>query len=257
MYEKIQIFKSEEFGQIRTVVINSEPYFVGKDVTEILGYSNSRDALAKHVDDEDKGVAKCDTLGGVQALAVINESGLYSLVLSSKLPSAKRFRKWVTSEVLPSIRKNGGYISGQEEMTDEQLIAKALTVANRIIENKQAEIERMKPKEIFADAVAASHTSILVRELAKILKGNGISIGQNRLFNWLRDNGYLIKSKGTDWNSPTQRAMEMGLFTVKESTRQNPDGSVSIDRVTKVTGRGQQYFINKFLSERGSNKGGD
>lgn len=259
---EVQIFKSEEFGEIRTVTIDNEPWLVGKDVAETLGYSNTRKAIADHVDGEDKGVTKCDTPGGVQELTVINESGLYSLVLSSKLPSAKKFRRWVTSEVLPSIRKNGGYIAGQETLSDDELLEKAVLVARKRIAERDAIIEKqneriadMRPKEIFADAVAVSHTSILVRELAKVLKGNGIDIGQNRLFCWLRDNGYLIKSRGIDWNSPTQKAMNMGLFEVRESTRQNPDGSVSIDRVTKVTGRGQVYFVNKFLGDKGNAKG--
>lgn len=247
----IQIFKSKEFGSVRTVTINNEPWLVGKDVAVALGYSNPQKALKDHVDEEDRTVNESFIVNGTKGI-LINESGLYSLVLSSKLLTAKKFRRWVTSEVLPSIRKNGGYIEGQESMSDEQLIAKALAVANRILENQQAQIERMKPKEIFADAVAVSHTSILVRELAKVLRGNGIDIGQNRLFEWLRQNGYLIKCKGADYNSPTQRAMNLGLFEVKESTRQNPDGSVSIDRVTKVTGKGQIYFVNKFLAKKTS-----
>lgn len=183
----------------------------------------------------------------MQNTAFINESGLYSLVLSSKLPTAKKFKRWVTSEVLPSIRKNGGYIAGQENMSDDELMAKALMVAQNKIAEKDKQIERMKPKEIFADAVSASHTSILVGDMAKLLKQNGVDIGQKRLFEWLRENGYLIKRKGSDWNMPTQKSMEMGLFDIKESTVNNPDGSVRINRTTKVTGKGQQYFINKFL----------
>ena len=183
----------------------------------------------------------------MQNTAFINESGLYSLVLSSKLPTAKKFKRWVTSEVLPSIRKNGGYIAGQENMSDDELMAKALMVAQNKIAERDKQIERMKPKEIFADAVSASHTSILVGDMAKLLKQNGVDIGQKRLFEWLRENGYLIKRKGSDWNMPTQKSMEMGLFDIKESTVNNPDGSVRINRTTKVTGKGQQYFINKFL----------
>ena len=252
----IQIFKSEEFGEIRTITIDSEPYFVGKDVADILGYQNGSRDVNRHVDEEDR--QKIMVFDGNQdkETIIINESGLYSLILSSKLPSAKRFKRWVTSEVLPSIRKNGGYIAGQETLSDDELLEKALLVAQRriaerdsIIARQNMRIEEARPKEIFADAVAVSHTSILVRELAKVLRGNGIDIGQNRLFEWLRQNGYLIKSKGIDWNSPTQKAMNLGLFEVKESTRQNPDGSVSIDRVTKVTGKGQIYFVNKFLDK--------
>ena len=249
----LQIFNNEEFGEIRTITKDGEPYFVGRDVAEILGYSNSRKALADHVDEEDKGVTKCDTLGGTQEMTVINESGLYSLILGSKLPTARRFKRWVTSEVLPSIRKNGGYIAGQETLSDEELMAKALLVANnkiaerdKIIEQKQARIEQMKPKEIFADAVAASHTSILVGDLAKLICQNGYQIGQKRLFDWLRANGYLIKT-GSSYNMPTQRYVEQGLFEIKESNLVNPDGSVRITKTTKVTGKRTGLFRKQVL----------
>lgn len=245
----LQVFKNAEFGEIRTVTIDGEPWFVGKDVATALGYSSTNRAIIMHVDEEDKGVTKCNTLGGAQNLTVINESGLYSLILSSKLPTAKKFKRWVTSEVLPSIRKNNGYIMNQENMTPEQIMAEGILIAQRIIESKNKEFERMKPKEVFADAVKTSHTSILIGDLAKILKQNGIETGQKRLFEWLRNNGYLIKRNGTDRNMPTQRAMEMGLFEVKESTINNPDGSIRITKTTKVTGKGQQYFINKFLGD--------
>lgn len=247
----LKIFENKEFGEIRTVVKDGEPWFVGKDVAEILGYSNPRKAVIDHVDEEDKmdGVTIRDSIGRKQIPVLINESGLYSLILSSKLPNAKKFKKWVTSEVLPSIRKNGGYIAGQENMTDDELMARALQVAQNKIMERDRQIETMKPKAIFADAVVASHTSILVGELAKILKQNGINIGQNRLYEWLRENGYLIKgNKRTDRNAPTQRSMDMGLFEVKISTVVNSDGSVRETRTTKVTGKGQQYFVNKFLA---------
>lgn len=245
----LKIFENKEFGEIRTVNIDGEPWFVGKDVAAALGYNNPQKAIRDHVDDEDVTVNKTFTVNGTMA-TLINESGLYSLVISSKLPNAKRFKRWVTSEVLPSIRKNGGYIAGQETMTDDELMARALQVAQNKILERDKQIETMKPKAIFADAVAASHTSILVGELAKILKQNGVNIGQNRLYEWLRENGYLIKgNKRTDRNAPTQRSMDMGLFEVKISTVVNSDGSVRETRTTKVTGKGQQYFINKFLAE--------
>ena len=209
----IQIFKNKQFGEVRVIEQNGEPWFVGKDVAEILGYSDTNKAVAMHVDDEDKKLNdKSSSSFGQRGAHLINESGLYSLILSSKLPQAKQFKRWVTSEVLPSIRKHGGYINGQESMTDEELLSKALIMAQSKIEEKTRQIERMKPKEIFADAVTASHNSILVGELAKVLRQNGIEIGQNRLFEWLRGNGYLIKRKGSDWNMPTQMAMELGLF---------------------------------------------
>lgn len=244
---ELKIFKNEDFGEVRTITLNNEPWFVGKDVAEILGYANTRDALSKRVDEEDKGVAICDTLGGKQDLIVINESGLYSLILSSKLPTAKKFKHWVTSEVLPSIRKNGGYIANQEELSSEEILAKALVVAQRVIENKDKQIAEMKPKALFADSVATSHTTILIGELAKILKGNGVEIGQNRLFQWLRDNGYLIQRKGTDYNMPTQKSMELGLFKIKETIVNHSDGHITVNKTPKVTGKGQQYFINKML----------
>ena len=251
--ENLQIFKNEEFGEIRTVLISNEPYFVGKDVAEVLGYIEPRSAVSKKVDVEDRGVAKMETPSGVQEMTVINESGLYALILSSKLPSAKKFKRWVTSEVLPSIRKNGGYIAGQETLSDDELMAKALLVAQNKIAERDKRIdqllmdnEEMKPKALFADAVSASKTSILIGELAKILKQNGVDIGQNRLFAWMRYNGYLIKS-GERYNQPTQYSMEQGLFELKERVVTNPDGSVRMTITTKVTGKGQQYFINYFL----------
>lgn len=248
----LKIYENKEFGEIRTVNIDGEPWFVGKDVAEILGYSNTKDAISTHIDEDDRTVIQRSHFPTfdipTRGLTLINESGLYSLILGSKLPNAKRFKRWVTSEVLPSIRKNGGYIAGQETMTDDELMARALQVAQNKIQERDKQIETMKPKAIFADAVAASHTSILIGDLAKLISQNGVSIGQKRLFKWLRDNGYLIKREGSDRNMPTQRSMEMKLFEVKESTISNPDGSVRITRTPKVTGKGQQYFVNKFLA---------
>lgn len=244
--KELQIFKNEEFGEVRTVTINNEPWFVGKDVAEALGYSKARNAISAHVSDEDKKDAPIQgTPGGTQNMTIINESGLYALIFGSKLESAKRFKHWVTSEVLPTIRKTGGY--QMQALQGKELLALAVLEAQKTIEEQTAQIERMKPKEIFADAVATSHTAILIGDLAKLLKQNGVETGQKRLFVWMRENGYLIKRKGADWNMPTQKSMEMGLFEVKESTVNNPDGSVRINKTTKVTGKGQQYFINKFL----------
>lgn len=245
---KIQIFKNEQFGEVRVIEQNGEPWFVGKDVADILGYQNGSRDINTHVDNEDKLKYQISTAGQMREQTIINESGLYSLIISSKLPQAKQFKRWVTSEVLPSIRKHGGYINGQENMTDEELLSKALLMAQSKIEERNSQIERMKPKEIFADAVATSKTSILIGELAKILKQNGVEIGQNRLFAWLRNNGYLIRRKGTDYNMPTQSAMEMGLFEIKETVVSHSDGHTSINKTPKVTGKGQQYFINKFIA---------
>lgn len=244
---ELQVFKNQEFGSVRTLTINDEPWFVGKDVAEILGYSNPRDAISKHVDSEDKNsVAIRDGITrGNPNQTVINESGLYCLVLSSKLPSAKKFKRWVTSEVLPALRKTGQY--QVKELSGQELMAKALIEAQSVLAAKDKQIEEMKPKVVFADAVTTSHTSILVGELAKILKQNGIEMGQKRLFAWLREKGYLIKRQGTDYNMPTQKAMELGLFEIKEGSCVNGSGVNITTKTPKVTGKGQQYFINKFL----------
>lgn len=243
---KVKTFNSKEFGDVRTVTINGEPWFVGKDVAEALGYSNTRDALTTHVADEDKNtVVISDGKRGNPNQTVINESGLYALIFGSKLDSAQRFKHWVTSEVLPAIRRTGGY--QMQVPQGKELLALAVLEAQKTIEAQNTEIERMKPKVIFADAVRASSSSILIGDLAKLLKQNGVDTGQKRLFEWMRENGYLIKRKGSDWNSPTQKAMNLKLFEVKESTVNNPDGSVRINKTTKVTGKGQTYFVNKFL----------
>lgn len=237
---------------MRTVQIGGEPYFVGKDVAEILGYAKPENAIATHVDEDDtlkQGVT--DSIGRTQQTTVINESGLYSLILSSKLPRAKEFKRWVTSEVLPAVRKHGAYMTPaviEETLLDPDYIIQLATTLKREREkNKELEnkIETDKPKVIFADGVAASKSSILVGDLAKLIKQNGYPIGQKRLFEYLRDNGYLMKS-GNSRNMPTQRSMEMGLFEVKISSVVNPDGSVRETKTTKVTGKGQIYFVNKF-----------
>ena len=251
----IYTFQHPKFGAIRTIEINGEPWLVGKDVAVALGYQNPSKALSDHVDNEDKLNNESLSSLGQRGGWLINESGLYSLVLSSKLPGAKKFRRWVTSEVLPSIRKHGGYVAGQESMTDDELLARAVMVAqskiaerDKLIEEQQQQIEAMRPKEVFANAVKAT---ILVGELAKILKQNGVDIGQNRLFLWLRQNGYLIRRQGTDYNMPTQRSMERGLFEIKETAITHADGHTTVSKTPKVTGRGQQYFINKFLTGEG------
>lgn len=252
----IKIFENPEFGAIRTVEIKNEPWFVGKDVAEVLGYSDTSRAVFDHVDKEDKTSLVIQQSGSNYKAntTIINESGLYSLILSSKLPKAKEFKRWVTSEVLPAIRKTGGYINGSESMSDDEIMARALLMAHKTIENNKERIsqlesdnDRMRPKEIFADAVAASDQTILIGDLAKLIKQNGRDMGQKRLFVWMRDNGFLIKRKGADYNSPTQRAMEMGLFRVKETAITRPDGHTMVNKTTKVTGKGQQYFLNLFL----------
>lgn len=250
---ELQIFSSEEFGEIRTVEIKGKPYFAGSDVASALGYAIPHKAVQTHC----KGVLKWNipTKSGNQDALFIPEGDVYRLIMRSKLPAAEKFESWVMDEVIPSIRKNGGYIAGQENLSDDELLAKALMVAqnkiaerNRIIAEKQEHIEKMRPKEIFADAVSSSHTSILIGDLAKLICQNGYQIGQKRLFEWMRNNGYLVKF-GASKNMPMQRYIEQGLFEVKESNVQNPDGSVRITRTTKVTGKGQVYFVNKFIGE--------
>ena len=245
----LQQFTSAQFGDIRALSIDGDPWCVGKDIAERLGYMNTRDAIYKHVDDEDKGVAKCDTPSGKQDMTVINESGLYSLVLSSKLPSAKTFKRWITHDVIPTIRKTGGFVNDTSafvnayfpELNETQKAA----IGTMLDESRRMgqQLKEQAPKVLFADAVTASSTSILIGELAKLIKQNGVEIGQNRLFKWLRENGFLMRD-----NMPTQYAMERGLFVVTERTINNPDGSVRITRTTKVTGKGQTYFINRFLT---------
>lgn len=244
---EIQIYSNPKFGEIRTVAISNEPWFVGKDVAHVLGYQNPSKALADHVDAEDKLNNESLVSLGQRGGWLINESGLYSLILSSKLPSAKEFKRWVTSEVLPSIRKNGGYLAGQEEMSDAEIMAKALMVAQKTIENKNALIAEMRPKALFADSVTAGDSSILIGELAKILRQNGLDTGEKRLFAKLRDEGFLIKRKGTDYNMPTQKSMDLGLFRIKETVINHSNGHTTVSKTVKVTGKGQQYFVNKFL----------
>ena len=250
---KISTFNNPEFGAVRTTTINDEPYFVGKDVAIALGYERPTDAARKNIDPEDRGVAKIETPSGTQEMTVINESGLYSLILSSKLPTAKKFKRWITHDVIPAIRKTGGYVNDTAQFVDyyfgqlEPNQKQALTMMFDESKRMSNQLKEQAPKVLFANAVETAHTSILVGDLAKIIKQNGTDIGQKRLLDWVRRNGYLIKD-GQSKNMPTQRAMDMGLFEVKESTINNPDGSVRITKTTKVTGKGQTYFVNKFLS---------
>ncbi len=247
----IEIFRNEQFGEVRVVLINNVGWLVGKDVAEALGYKDTVNALKDHVDEEDKLIWQIATSGQKRNMTVINESGLYSLVLSSKLPSAKVFKRWVTSDVLPSIRKHGLYATTntvENMLSDPDYAIQLLQKYKEERQEKEALLKKTledKPKVLFADSVSASNTTILVGDLAKIMRQNGVDIGQNRLFEWLRNNDYLIKS-GTSRNMPTQKAADIGLFFVKETTITNPDGSIRVTKTTKVTGKGQIYFINKF-----------
>ena len=239
----LQLFNNPEFGAVRAVEVDGEPWFVGKDVAQALGYNDTDQALRKHVDDEDKLTRRFDGSGQGRSMTTINESGLYSLVLSSKLPGAKKFKRWVTAEVLPTIRKTGGY----QLPKDYPSALRALADTTERLLAAETENEANKPKVLFADAVSTAKTSILVGELAKLLKQNGVDIGQNRLFGWLRENGFLIRRNGTDFNMPTQKSMDMGLFEIKETVVSHADGHTSVNKTPKVTGKGQQYFVQRFL----------
>lgn len=263
----LQVFNYNN-NEVRTIQKDGEPWFVLKDVCEVFGETNYRRVSAR-LEDEEKGVSQIATPGGLQNMTVINETGLYAALfamqpekargvdaeyIEKRQQSLKAFKRWVTHEVLPTIRKHGAYVTPN---TLEQLIAdpdttiKLLTAlkeeqqARKALESK---VEEDRPKVLFAGAVEASGDSILIGNLAKLIRQNGVNIGQNRLFQWMRDNNYLC-AKGERYNMPTQRAMEMELFEVKESAIANPDGSVRVTRTTKVTGKGQTYFVNKFLGE--------
>lgn len=248
MNEIIEVFNNAEFGSIRTAKINNDIYFVGKDVADALGYVDTNKAVSMHVDDEDKKLNdKTSPSFGQRGATLINESGLYSLVLSSKLESAKRFKRWITADVLPALRRTGSYSLNIPQTLPEALRAYADEVEQH---NKtRALVEAQRPKVIFADAVSSSDTDILIGDLAKLLNQNGHNIGQNRLFERLRNEGFLISRKGNSYNMPTQRAMELGLFRIKETAITHSDGRVSLNKTPKVTGKGQQYFINRFIGK--------
>jgi anti-repressor protein len=243
-----------EGKQFRTVIQDGEPWFVANDVCEILDFANPSETLKRLDEDEVNSTEVIDTLGRKQNTNVVNEAGLYSLVLGSRKPEAKQFKRWVTHEVLPAIRKHGAYMTPEALekvlLNPDTIIQLAQTLKSEQEKSRQlaATIETNKPKVIFAESVEASKTSILIGDLAKLIKQNGHDTGQKRLFEWLRDNGYLIKS-GQSKNMPTQKAMSMSLFEVKESTVNNPDGSIRVTKTTKVTGKGQIYFINLFKKE--------
>lgn len=252
--------------QVRTVMINSRPYFVGKDICEYFGDTNYRRSLAK-LDDDEKGVSPIDTPGGIQTMSIINEAGLYSLLFmmqpqqanlpqkqyEKRLEQVKTFKRWVTHEVIPSIRKTNSY---SITIQDSYMIDDPIERAKVWISEEQKritlsdQIEQQKPKVLFADAVTASNSSVLVGDLAKLIKQNGYDIGAIRLFKWMRDKNFLIKRNGTDYNMPTQTSMDLGLFEIKETSIVHNDGHISINKTPKVTGKGQVYFINKFLEEK-------
>lgn len=253
----LQLFKFEN-KKVRSLCIDGEPWFVGKDVANILGYQNGSRDINRHVEDEDRQNYQNGTFDSPRGMTIINESGLYSLILFSKLPSAKEFKHWITSEVLPQIRKTGKY--APKPLSREELLAKAVLEADTMIkeqkelieqktkelEEKNNKLEEQKPKVIFAESVVASDSAILVRELAHLIKQNGFAIGEKRLYAWMRERGYICKGSC----EPTQRALELGLFEIIVRTVQRGDKSPLETRTTKVTGKGQVYFINKFCGGR-------
>ena len=270
----LQFFNFED-QSVRVVKINEEPWFVGKDLTNILGYTNGPKAIKDHVDEEDKLSERIVMSGQHRQVFLVNESGLYSLILSSNMPNAKKFKRWVTHEVLPAIRKHGAYMTDEkieEVLTDPDTIIKLATQLKderqqRLIEQQlrrdaESQVREMKPKALFADAVTSSKSTVLISDLAKMIKQNGVhylyvtvngttkklNMGPNNLFKWMRENHYLIARKGSDYNSPTQRSMLMELFEIKEKTIVHSDGHTTISKTPKVTGKGQQYFINLFLN---------
>lgn len=241
-------FNSDQFGQLRAIQDESgEPWFVAMDVCNALGIATNH---VKDCLDSDEvtnlPITEIGPKQGGKSPLIVSEPGFYKLVLKSRKPEAKAFQRWVTHEVLPSIRKKGGYIAAAADETPEQIMARAVLLAQDTIERQKAQIEELKPKALFADAVAASDGTCLVGELAKMMRQNGVQIGQNRLFEKLRQDGYLGKS-GSNYNVPTQRAMEMGLFRIKETSITHSDGHITVQRTAKVTGKGQQYFINRFI----------
>ncbi len=248
---ELVVFKNATFGEIRVEKLGNDPWFVAKDVCEKLGYSNSRKAVQDHVDNEDKrdDVRIRDTIGRMQKMTIINESGLYSLILSSKLSTAKLFKKWITNEVIPSIRKNGGYISGQEKLSEDELMAKALLVAQNKIAERDQKLKEAEPKILLANSVLVSKNSdIYVREMAKILKQAGYDTGEERLFEELRERGFLINRKGIDYNTPTQKAVDMGVIKLKRGTYTKPCGASFEYKTPLITARGQVYFLNLFIN---------
>lgn len=245
MGKQVETFTNTEFGSIRALNDeHGEPWFVASDIAKTLGYGDATH-MTRRLDDDEKGLRQVETLGGVQQMTVITEAGLYAAILGSKVEGAQRFKRWVTHEVLPSIRKHGGYMAGQEAMSPEQMLAASMRWLESRIKEQEAQIEEQKPKVLFADAVSASDGTCLVGELAKMLTQAGYTIGQNRLFRQLREDGFLGKT-GQNRNVPLQRWVEQGLFRIKETAITHPDGHVTINRTPKVTGKGQTYFLKKY-----------
>lgn len=252
----IMAFENAEFGTVRVSTQDGEPWFVAKDVCDALGLGRQQDST-RYLDSDEKGECLVNTPYGKQTMVIVSEPGFYRLVMKSRKPEAKAFQRWVTHEVLPAIRRDGGYMAAKPDETPEETMARALRIADETMRRQRERIEslssanaEMRPKALFADAVAASESTCLVGELAKMLRQNGVEIGQNRLFDWLRERGWLGKT-GCNRNVPTQKAMDMGLFRIKETAITHSDGHVTVNRTPKVTGKGQRYFVGKFAEDEG------
>lgn len=240
----MQVFKNDQFGTIRAMRgEDGEPMFIAGDVAKILGYGDATH-MTRRLENDEKGLHSVETPGGTQMANVITEPGLYSAILGSRVPEAKAFKRWVTHEVLPALRRDDGYMVARDE-TPEQTMARAVLLAQQTIDRQKSRIAELEPKALFADAVAASDGTCLVGELAKMMRQNGVEVGQNRLFAMLREDGYL-GNVGQNRNVPTQRAMDMGLFRIKETAVTHSDGHVTINRTPKVTGKGQIYFVKRY-----------
>lgn len=243
-----QVFSNDEFGTIRALRDeNGEPWFVASDIAKALGYGDATH-MTRRLDDDEKGLRLVETPGGQQQMTVITEAGMYSAILGSKVDGAKRFKRWVTHEVLPAIRRDGGYMVARQDETPEETMARAVLLAQKTIDRQKTQIDEMRPKALFADAVSASDGTCLVGELAKMMTQAGFTVGQNRLFAILRNDGYLGKS-GSNRNVPLQRYVEQGLFKIKETAVSHADGHVTINRTPKCTGKGQRYFIDRYCKQ--------
>lgn len=247
---EIKIFTNDQFGQIRTINQNGDPWFVASDVCNALDLGEVHVAM-RRLDDDEKDRFSTPTLGGVQEMSYVNEPGLYSLVLGSRKPEAKAFKRWITHEVIPAIRKHGVYATPE---TVEKMLGdpdSMIKILETLRDERQARLEAEAknradaPKVLFADSVAQAENDILIGELAKLLKQNGVETGQNRLYDRLRKDGYIMKNS----TIPTQKAMEAGLFRVIERTIAQPNGTTRITATTKVTGKGQIFFVNKYAKE--------
>lgn len=244
----IKIYENIEFGKIRVEEIGQDPWFIAKDVCTALDLTNITETLKRLDEDELSSTEVIDSIGRKQRMYIVNESGLYNLILQSRKIEAKKFKKWITSEVIPSIRKNGGYIANQENLSDDELMAKALLVAQNKINEKNKVIEEMKPNYLIGKAISGSNQSITIGNFANILLQNGRKdLGQNKLFEWFRNNGYLSNRKGCDWNRPTYKATNQNLFEVKETYIEHNNGFQTISFTPLITPKGQKYFINKFI----------